>query len=164
VTLDCIAGLLEPDAGRIVVGERVLFDTAASIRVPPRARQLGYVFQGYALFPHLSVLDNVAFGLHALPRRERHGRARGVLARRGRPSSGERVRSDTAPRARVPPRARERGYVFHGYALFPHLSALDNVALGLHALSRRERDGRARAVLERIGLAGLERRHPAELS
>jgi len=83
VTLDCIAGLLEPDAGRIVVGERVLFDTAASIRVPPRARQLGYVFQGYALFPHLSVLDNVAFGLHALPRRERHGRARAVLERIG---------------------------------------------------------------------------------
>jgi len=83
VTLDCIAGLLEPDAGRIVVGDRVLFDDGAGIRVPPRARQLGYVFQGYALFPHLTVLDNVAFGLHALPRRERHARARAVLERIG---------------------------------------------------------------------------------
>jgi len=83
VTLDCIAGLLTADAGRVAVGGRVLFDAAAGIDVRPRSRQLGYVFQGYALFPHLSVLDNVAFGLRALPRRERHARARTVLERIG---------------------------------------------------------------------------------
>jgi molybdate transport system ATP-binding protein len=83
VTLDCIAGLLTPDAGRVAVGGRVLFDAAAGLDVPPRARRLGYVFQGYALFPHLTVLDNVTFGLHALPRRERHTRARAVLERIG---------------------------------------------------------------------------------
>jgi len=83
LTLDCMAGLLRPDAGRIAVAGRVLFDSEAGIDVPSRSRQLGYVFQGYALFPHLSVLDNVAFGLHALPRRERHARARVVLERMG---------------------------------------------------------------------------------
>jgi molybdate transport system ATP-binding protein len=83
LTLDCIAGLLRPDGGRIAVGERVLFDSDAGVDVPARARQLGYVFQGYALFPHLSVLDNVAFGLRGLRRRERYARARAVLERIG---------------------------------------------------------------------------------
>jgi molybdate transport system ATP-binding protein len=76
LTLQAIAGLTTPDAGRIVAGERVLFDAAAKIRVPARHRDLGYVFQDYALFPHLSVAQNVAFGLKSgwpwyLPRGDR---------------------------------------------------------------------------------------------
>jgi molybdate transport system ATP-binding protein len=63
LTLQAIAGLTNLDAGRIVVGNRVLFDTAAGIRVPARHRDVGYVFQDYALFPHLTVAKNVAFGL-----------------------------------------------------------------------------------------------------
>jgi molybdate transport system ATP-binding protein len=63
LTLQAIAGLITPDAGRIVVGERVLFDAAAKIRVPARHRDVGYVFQDYALFPHLTVAQNVSFGL-----------------------------------------------------------------------------------------------------
>jgi molybdate transport system ATP-binding protein len=63
LTLEAIAGLTSPDAGRIVVGERVLFDAAAGIRVPARHRDVGYVFQDYALFPHLTVVQNVSFGL-----------------------------------------------------------------------------------------------------
>ncbi len=63
LTLQAIAGLTTPDAGRIVVGDRVLFDAAANIRVPARHRDVGYVFQDYALFPHLSVARNVSFGL-----------------------------------------------------------------------------------------------------
>ncbi|MBJ7515181.1 MAG: ATP-binding cassette domain-containing protein [Stenotrophomonas sp.] len=63
LTLKAVAGLLTPDAGRIVLDGQVLFDAAAGICVPPRARRLGYVFQDYALFPHLTVRQNVAFGL-----------------------------------------------------------------------------------------------------
>ncbi len=63
LTLQAIAGLVTPDAGRIAVGERVLFDAAAHIRVPARHRDVGYVFQDYALFPHLTVARNVSFGL-----------------------------------------------------------------------------------------------------
>jgi len=63
LTMQAIAGLTAPDAGRIVVGERVLFDAAHHIRVPARQRDVGYVFQDYALFPHLTVAQNVAFGL-----------------------------------------------------------------------------------------------------
>ena len=63
LTLQAIAGLTTPDAGRIVVGERVLFDAERHIRVPARHRDVGYVFQDYALFPHLTVAQNVSFGL-----------------------------------------------------------------------------------------------------
>jgi molybdate transport system ATP-binding protein len=76
VTLQAIAGLITPDAGRIVAGDRVLFDASRSIRVPARHRDVGYVYQDYALFPHLTVARNVSFGLKRgwpwyLPRGER---------------------------------------------------------------------------------------------
>ena len=63
ITMQCIAGLLRPDEGRITVNERVLFDSRSRIDLPPQERQVGFVFQDYALFPHLSVEENVAFGL-----------------------------------------------------------------------------------------------------
>jgi molybdate transport system ATP-binding protein len=63
LTLQAIAGLTRPDAGRIVVGGRVLFDSSRKILIPARFRDIGYVFQDYALFPHLTVAQNVAFGL-----------------------------------------------------------------------------------------------------
>jgi molybdate transport system ATP-binding protein len=66
MTLQLLAGLLAPDTGRIVVGDRVFFDKQAKVNVPARARAIGYVPQDYALLPHLSVADNVGFGL---PRR-----------------------------------------------------------------------------------------------
>ena len=61
--LRCLAGLERPESGRISVGERVLFDTAGSVDVPARARRIGFVFQQLALFPHLSVKDNIGYGL-----------------------------------------------------------------------------------------------------
>jgi molybdate transport system ATP-binding protein len=61
LTLSCLAGLITPAAGRIVVDGRVFFDSAAGINLPAQARRVGYVFQGYALFPHLTVADNLGF-------------------------------------------------------------------------------------------------------
>jgi len=63
LTLQAVAGLLTPDYGRIALGGRVYFDSAAGINIPPRQRRVGYVFQDYALFPHYTVRQNVAFGL-----------------------------------------------------------------------------------------------------
>ncbi|HXC39697.1 MAG TPA: ATP-binding cassette domain-containing protein [Burkholderiales bacterium] len=63
LTLQAITGLLTPDAGSIAFGDEVLFDTAARVNIPARARHFGYVFQDYALFPHLNVRQNIAFGL-----------------------------------------------------------------------------------------------------
>jgi molybdate transport system ATP-binding protein len=61
--LDCIAGLTSPDSGRIAVGNSVLLDSASGVNVPARERHIGYVFQEVALFPHLTVTENVAYGL-----------------------------------------------------------------------------------------------------
>lgn len=66
MTLRCIAGLERPDTGRIVLNNRVLFDSAKNINVPSRDRRVGLLFQNYALFPHLTVAENIAFGLESL--------------------------------------------------------------------------------------------------
>lgn len=63
LTLKAIAGLLRPDSGRIRLDGRVLFDAAARVDLPPGAREVAYVFQDYALFPHLTVRQNIAFAL-----------------------------------------------------------------------------------------------------
>jgi molybdate transport system ATP-binding protein len=65
-TLQAIAGLLRPQRGHIEVGGRTLFDSRRRIDLPARERRVGYVFQDYALFPHLTVWDNVAYGLRHL--------------------------------------------------------------------------------------------------
>jgi len=62
-TLKIIAGLTAPDAGHVRLGPRTLLDRRAGIDLPARDRRLGYVFQDYALFPHLTVAQNVTFGL-----------------------------------------------------------------------------------------------------
>ncbi|MDQ2780898.1 MAG: ABC transporter ATP-binding protein, partial [Pseudomonadota bacterium] len=80
-TLRMIAGLEHPTAGSINVGERVVDDVARGIHVPPEQRQMGLVFQSYALWPHLSVQDNVEFGLRLrkLATAERESRATAVM-------------------------------------------------------------------------------------
>ncbi|MBX6341328.1 MAG: ABC transporter ATP-binding protein, partial [Thermomicrobiaceae bacterium] len=71
-TLNCIAGLERPDAGRIRAGDFVLTDIARGLVLPPERRRLGMVFQSYALWPHMTVFDNLAFGLrlHKVPGQE----------------------------------------------------------------------------------------------
>ncbi|CAB3635118.1 ABC transporter ATP-binding protein [Achromobacter marplatensis] len=63
LTLRAVAGLLRPDAGRIDINGRVLFDAQAGICLPTQSRRVAYLFQDYALFPHLTVAQNIAFGL-----------------------------------------------------------------------------------------------------
>jgi molybdate transport system ATP-binding protein len=63
VTLRAIAGLERPESGRIVVDGRVLYDAAKGIDLPARERGVGYLFQDYALFPHLDVQQNIGFAL-----------------------------------------------------------------------------------------------------
>ena len=63
LTLRAVAGLLRPDAGRIDINGRALFDSAQGICLPPQSRRVAYLFQDYALFPHLTVAQNIAFGM-----------------------------------------------------------------------------------------------------
>jgi molybdate transport system permease protein len=95
--LRCIAGLEQPDRGRIDLNGRVLLDTQARIRVPARDRRVGLLFQQYALFPNRTVAENIAFGLRNLPGEEQSRRlaaliegthARGLESRYPRELSG----------------------------------------------------------------------------
>ena len=61
--LKCIAGMETPSSGRIAINGKVLFDSAKKINLPSRDRHIGFLFQNYALFPHLTVAQNIAFGL-----------------------------------------------------------------------------------------------------
>ena len=104
--LRCVAGLTRPDEGRIAIGDRVLFDGKAGIDVPVQDRHVGYVFQQAALFPHMTVGDNIGYGLNRLDAAERHRRVStiaesfriaGILDRRpSQVSGGERQRAALA--------------------------------------------------------------------
>jgi molybdate transport system ATP-binding protein len=77
--LDSIAGLQKPDAGRISLHDRVLFDSEKQINLSPGRRSIGYVFQDLALFPHLSVEANVEYGLSGIKVAERNARVEKML-------------------------------------------------------------------------------------
>jgi molybdate transport system permease protein len=74
MTLRCIAGLETPTQGRIVLNGRVLFDSKQGINIPTRQRRIGFVFQNYALFPHMRIAHNIAFGMPVLSKTERKQR------------------------------------------------------------------------------------------
>jgi molybdate transport system ATP-binding protein len=81
LTLDAIAGFIKPDAGRILLEGAILFDGAAGVNVVPRLRGCGYVFQNYALFPHMTLRANLLFAADRLRRLERHRRVNEMLER-----------------------------------------------------------------------------------
>jgi molybdate transport system ATP-binding protein len=76
--LRCIAGLTKPDAGRIAIGDRVLFDSRSGVDVAVQDRHIGYVFQQAALFPHMTLRQNIEYGLYRLPPVERGQRVSAI--------------------------------------------------------------------------------------
>jgi ABC-type sulfate/molybdate transport systems ATPase subunit len=81
LTLDAIAGFLQPDCGRILLDDRILFDAGSGVHLPPQKRTCGYVFQNHALFPNMTIRENLAFAADSLPRLERHRRIAETLDR-----------------------------------------------------------------------------------
>ena len=73
LTLKCIAGIEKPDEGRIVLNGRTLFDSEQGINVPARERRVGYLFQEYALFPHMTVEENIAVGAGVVLKQKKSG-------------------------------------------------------------------------------------------
>jgi molybdate transport system ATP-binding protein len=149
LTLQCLAGLIRPDAGRIVVDGRVLFDSAAGVDLPPQHRRVGYVFQGYALFPHLTVGQNVAFGLRDRPRAERQARAAEVMERLGLGGLEHRRPGELSGGQ------RQRVALGRALAIDPALLLLDEPLSALDAPLRRSLRDELRTILSGWGTAAV---------
>jgi molybdate transport system ATP-binding protein len=131
------AGLLEPRRGLVQAGEETWLDTERGINVPADRRRCGYVFQEYALFPHLSAWQNVAYGLPRRPRRERKEQALVLLERFGLGGKAE-----ARPR-NLSGGERQRVAVARALAREPDVLLLDEP---LSALDARTRAGAAREL------------------
>jgi molybdate transport system ATP-binding protein len=79
MTLMCIAGLEKPDSGQIIINGKCVYDSQKNIWIPPSQRHVGFLFQKYALFPHMTVEENVAFGMMHLDKEERRQRVHDYL-------------------------------------------------------------------------------------
>ena len=146
--LDAIAGLVRPDEGRILVNDEILFDGGARIDLPPHSRRCGYVFQSYALFPHMTLRQNLLFAAacRRLPRLERHRRVGEMLERFHLSEvSGRRPIEISEAEAQRCSIARARGGQ-------PRLLLLDAPARGLDTFLRFERHDVLRQVRAEFGI------------
>jgi molybdate transport system ATP-binding protein len=146
--LRAIAGLVRPEGGRIALGSDVLFDSSAGIDEPPESRRVGLVFQEYALFPHMSVEDNVAYGGKDRVREllDRFGIAHLAKARPAQLSGGERQRVGLA-------RALARG---------PRVLLMDEPLSALDAHTRAAVRVELQELLRELGLPTLLVTHDFE--
>ena len=145
-TLRLIAGLARPEQGRVVCGGEVWLDSARGISLAPERRSCGYLFQEYALFPHLRAWENVAYGMGAVPRRLRSERARKLLTR-----FGVEALADARPRT-LSGGERQRVALARALAREPRVLLLDEP---LSALDTRTRTGASRELVALLAEADV---------
>jgi molybdate transport system ATP-binding protein len=146
--LRVVAGLHRPASGRVVAGGETWLDTAAGADLPPDLRGCGFLFQDYALFPHLSAWRNVAFGLDG-PRRERRARALAELGR-----FGIRDLADARPGA-LSGGERQRVALARSLVRDPPVLLLDEPLAALDPQTRREATEALAITLREAGSPSL---------
>jgi molybdate transport system ATP-binding protein len=159
LTLQAMAGLLPVQAGHVKLNGRALLDTAAGIDLPPQARGVGYLFQQYALFPHLSVRDNVAFGLTSWRRRLSAADAARVdeLIE----SFGLTAMAASRP-ATLSGGQQQRVALARALACNPQLLLLDEPFAALHTTLRRQLRAELRDLRQRLDIPAVVVSHDPE--
>ncbi len=150
--LRLIAGFLSPDSGRI------LCDGEDITKLPPHRRRLGVVFQNYALFPHMTVLENVGYGLKVtgIPRAEATARARAALARVGLPAQDDRFP------AQLSGGQQQRVALARAMVIEPRLLLLDEPLSALDKSLREEMQVELRLLQQRLGITTIFVTHDQE--
>jgi len=146
--LRSLAGLLHPEHGHISLNDVIYFDSERRIAIAPQERPFGYVFQDYVLFPHLTVFENIAFGLRAqhLPRSAIHQRVGEAL---------EQVRLTgltTRRPAQLSGGQQQRVAIARALALRPQLLLLDEPLAALDVQTRREVRQELRRILSNVSI------------
>jgi len=147
-TLRLLAGIAQPDRGRIELDGDVIYDSAARVNLPPQKRRVGFVFQDYALFPHLSVLDNVLYS----PASRAHGKAKSLqLARQ----ALERVRLpglENVKPAQLSGGQQQRVALARALASGARMLLMDEPMSALDPHTRRQVRSELRALISSLGL------------
>lgn len=159
LTLQAMAGLLPVQSGHVRLNGRALLDAAAGINLPPERRGVGYLFQQYALFPHLSVRDNIGFGLTSWRRRlaaEDAARVDELIE-----SFGLTALARSKP-ATLSGGQQQRVALARALACNPQVLLLDEPFAALHTALRRQLRDELRALRERLGIPAVIVSHDPE--
>jgi iron(III) transport system ATP-binding protein len=150
-TLRCVAGLEHPTSGRIVIGGTTYTDPGSGVLVPPRARNLGMVFQSYAVWPHMTVRQNVAYPLKArgAPRSQRAGMIETALALVELSEYAER------PVTQLSGGQMQRVALARSMVYQPQILLLDEPLSNLDAQLRLRLRDDLRRIIKRVGLTAL---------
>src|SRR5215471_18368368 len=146
--LRLLAGLLHPDKGHFVLDEEIYVDTKQHINIPPQERPIGFVFQDYVLFPHLSVFDNVAFGLRMQGTHKKEIRKRVAEAL----EQVHLVGYDERRPKKLSGGQQQRVAIARALATRPQLLLLDESLSALDIQTRREVEQELRQILSRLQL------------
>jgi len=155
--LRVLAGLLQPESGQIVMGDEVWFDSTTGMNLPPQKRQLGFVAQDYALFPHLTVQENIGYGMHKQPVLEREKAIQAALQWLGIEALRHRRPSE------ISGGQQQRVALARAVARRPKLLLLDEPLSALDAPTRRHLRSELHALLAGTGIPAIVVTHdPSE--